>query len=235
MIGLIMLAAGSSQRFGTDAGLKQFADIRGKPVLVRALMPYLEQRLADAIVVVVPGEHHDRSQAFLDGHRIGHQVLLTDGGATRQLSIRAGLAALDGWAGARRFDTLILHNAASPNTDATTIQRCLAGLADAQIVQACQPELRTQFLARDGFATQMLPRDQIVCSADPTVFRAAALRDVLRYQQERQITADTTTDVALALGLSVGLVVSTPGNIKITGPFDLAAVSAAIAQAEQSP
>ncbi len=128
------------------------------------------------------------------------------------------------------FDYLVLHNSASPNTDRATLLACLQSARNGRVAQAFIPETRTQFLKKGVLAEKMLPRQQVATACDPTVFPAKTLRAVLQAQAERKIASDTTTDLAMELGYDVELVESQPGNLKITGPWDLATLSAAMAK-----
>lgn len=225
MIGAIVLAGGRGSRFGADMP-KQFADIHGRPVLIHALQTYVGAGLTDRVILVTPPDLLDHTHALLARHDLDGQVAVCAGGPTRQASIRLGVAAAQ--AAGASYRVLILHNAASPNTDHDTVRRCVAALEEADVVQACHWEQRTLFETADGYAVRLLDREHTACSCDPTAFRAEALHAVLAEQQRRGLQVDTTTDVALDLGLRVKLVASPPGNIKITGPWDLATLHAAM-------
>lgn len=227
MIGLILLAAGRGTRVG-NATAKQFLELHGRPVYQHALLRYAGDKLADRIALLVPPDAVDEVRGAVDAMQLPVPISVRAGGETRDLSIRAGILALDEMAQPGACRQVILHNAASPNTDSTTIQACLAALDDNEVAQACIPETRTQFLAEHGQATRMLPRTQIVTSCDPTVFRAAEFRRLLDFKRDHRRDNDTTTDAALQLGYRVALITSQAGNIKLTGPWDLAALSAAM-------
>jgi len=227
MIGLILLAAGRGLRAGNRTA-KQFVELRGRPVYQHALLQYARAKLVDRIALLVPPETVDEVRQVVDEIGLEVPVLVRAGGATRDLSIRSGVAALEELSEPERYQHLILHNAASPNTDTKTIQSCLAALSENEVAQACLPETRTQFIADNGQAVRMLPRESIVTSCDPTAFRADALRQLLAFKQQRGLENDTTTDSALQLGFRVALIPSHAGNIKLTGPWDFALLTAAM-------
>ena len=228
MIGVILLAAGRGERVGNTTA-KQFLALRGRPVYQHALIHYASAGLVDRIALVVPRSAVGEVTDAVETLQPGLPIAVCAGGDTRDLSIRAGLSALDDLGDPDSYQQLILHNAASPNTDTGTIARCLAALDQDQVAQACLPETRTQFIADGAHATSMLPRAAIVTSCDPTAFRAGALRRLLDYKQAQGLANDTTTDTALNLGYGVALVPSHAGNIKLTGPWDLALLNAAMA------
>ncbi len=230
MIAVILLAAGQGTRFGAGSVAKQFLDLHGKPVFLHALDSYLDPDLVDQVILLLPADKVATVERDLAAQNMSVPVAIRAGGESRQLSIRAGLSALDEISPGGDFDYLVLHNAASPNTDRETLQACLQSARKGRVAQAYIPETRTQFLKKDVLAEKMLPRQQVATACDPTVFPTRTLRAVLQAQAERKIASDTTTDLAMELGYDVELVESRPGNLKITGPWDLAMLSAAMSE-----
>ncbi len=228
MNGVLILAAGKGSRFGNSGPPKQFLTISGKPVLLRAIEPYMADDFACQIVAVVSEESLDRATRLIDEQGLSSRVDICLGGAKRQDSIRAGVSALQSLGLTGADDVVVLHNAASPNTDHGTIRRCLAAIEDEDVVQACQPEMRTLFQRDGSYAEKMIARDTTVCSSDPTVYRASALLNVLSALESGHHPAETTTDIAMELGYRIALVESPAGNLKLTGPWDLAMLTAAI-------
>ncbi len=232
MNGALILAAGKGSRFGSDGPPKQFLTIRGKSVLLRAIEPYLADDIASKIVVVVSEDGLDQATSILEAQGIGSRVDLCLGGVKRQDSIRAGVDMLQSRGLTSTEDVIILHNAASPNTDRDTIRRCLKAVNKTEVAQACQPEMRTLFQHDGAYAQKIIARETTVCSVDPTVYPAGALLDVLNALESGDYPAETTTDIAMELGYRVALVESPAGNLKLTGPWDLAMLTAAIRSTE---
>ncbi|HEX4619010.1 MAG TPA: 2-C-methyl-D-erythritol 4-phosphate cytidylyltransferase [Steroidobacteraceae bacterium] len=106
---LVMPAAGSGRRFHGDIP-KQYAPLLGRTVIEWALAPFLgDPRCAHAVVVIADSDSTwHRVAARLGGERVS----ATPGGGERSLSVRRGLAALDGRAGAE--DWVLVHDAARP-------------------------------------------------------------------------------------------------------------------------
>jgi len=235
VIAALILAGGQGTRFGATSRPKQFAEIAGKPLFIHALQTYVELPGIGSVLLIANPDFMDSSREALRKFDLEARVTVAPGGDTRQASVRNGLDALGDVGEVLDEDAIILHNAASPNTPADTITRCIAALETAEVAQAYIPELRTLFEMKDQQVTAVLPRPSLACACDPTVYRAAALRSVMKRQEELGLRGDTTTDVALSLGMRIELVESVHSNIKITARWDMDALQAAMRNTGDSP
>lgn len=228
MITAIVLAAGQGTRFSSEERPKQFSLINGTPIFIHAIRRYMNDGCADRIVLLASRDRYAEIAALLEACQLQQAVLLAPGGATRRESISNGLnAAIEAWRCGVK-DHVVLHNAASPNTPVATIRACIAGLAEADIAQAYIPQVRTQFSLAGNRIVRVPQRDGLVTACDPTAFRVDALQRVLEHCRKLDLAGDSTTDIALQLGLSIVGIPSTHANIKVTTPWDLAAVAAAM-------
>ena len=103
------MAAGSGTRLGRGMP-KALVELAGVPLVVRAAQGLALARCLSAVVVTVPPHEVRGFQAlFLGGRVPGTRLPATvvAGGATRQASVAAGLAALD-----RDVDVVLVHDAA---------------------------------------------------------------------------------------------------------------------------
>jgi molybdenum cofactor cytidylyltransferase len=127
VIAAIVLAGGSSKRFGADN--KLLAEIDGRPLVARILAAIEEGGIAR--VVVVTGHQPDQVAAAVAraGRRITHNARYADGIGT---SIAAGIAALDG-----DVDGALIAQGDMPAVDAaliTTLCQCFADAGGDRIV-----------------------------------------------------------------------------------------------------
>ncbi|MDP2328208.1 MAG: 2-C-methyl-D-erythritol 4-phosphate cytidylyltransferase, partial [Dehalococcoidia bacterium] len=84
----IVLAAGTSRRMGgTD---KIWSDLGGRPVLAHSLATFAALGAVARIVVVAPAAQHEAVRALAPA---GVVLTCVEGGARRQDSVAAGLAA----------------------------------------------------------------------------------------------------------------------------------------------
>lgn len=228
---MLVLASGRGIRFGGEIP-KVYRECRGVSLLVLALRR-LRQADADAemIVAVEPGER-ERFVAPQQAELLACGVArIVDGGATRQASMRAALAASD-----PRRPLVLVHDAARPlvpvaaTRAALALARTCAGVALAMPVddtlKRADAEGRVhETLARDGVwraqTPQILQRDKLLIALE------TATRDGF----------EGTDDVSLLehSGFEVRLVAGAPGNLKVTRPDDLRLVEALLAAEEETP
>jgi 2-C-methyl-D-erythritol 4-phosphate cytidylyltransferase len=117
-VGCIVVAAGSGSRLGADVP-KAFVDLGGRPLMVHAVDRVVASTVVGVVVVVVPAAWVREAKQLLDdasGARPASgqppvTVTVAEGGAERQDSVAAGLAALPD-----EVEVVLVHDAA----------RCLA-------------------------------------------------------------------------------------------------------------
>ncbi|WP_417556205.1 2-C-methyl-D-erythritol 4-phosphate cytidylyltransferase [Microbacterium sp.] len=212
---IIVVAAGSGTRLGAGAP-KALVDLDGHSVLRHALDGVFAAAPMQVIVVAPAGYEQDVADELADaaGERAGSTRVVT-GGATRQQSVAAGLAALD--AGIR---TVLVHDAARALTPAAQIDAIADAVTDAGILPVL-PVVDT--LKRvDG--------DAVVAAVDRSVLAAAQTpqgfpRQALDAAYARALaSADEHTDDAALFAAAGGEVRSIRGSeraFKITTPADL--------------
>ena len=217
---VVIVAAGSGERAG-PGGPKQWRPVGGKPVARWSLETFLEHGAAQVVVVVAPGEETRAEQAFagLTGWS------LVDGGATRTLSVRAGLAALGG----DEDDVVMIHDAARPFVAGAQIDALIAALRTADGALPALPVADTlKRRAPDESRVVTAPREGLWRAQTPQAFRAGAL--IAAYDA---CPADAApTDDAAVLERHGGKVVLTAGDprlFKLTYPEDFAMAEAMIA------
>lgn len=212
-VALIVVAAGSSTRFGTD---KLGALVSGRSVLERAVAA-VRQPFPDApLVVVVRADQVEQAQTRWEG--LGARVVA--GGARRQDSVRNGFAALD----AADDTVVVIHDGARPFVPPDDVLRVAAAAAERGAALLVAPVVDTvKRLRPDGTVEATVPRDKLARALTPQAFRADVLRNAL------EAAGDTFwTDEAALVERQGGAVVAVHGdarNVKVTHPDDLAVVA----------
>jgi 2-C-methyl-D-erythritol 4-phosphate cytidylyltransferase len=213
----VVLAAGTGSRVGGQRP-KQFLEVSGTSVLARTLASFTK---LDRIIVVYHPLYLEDTRGIIES--IEGRCELVEGGSTRRDSIASALNALS----ALPDDVpLILQNAASPNTPPEVLRQCIDALHDYDITQAYVPAVDTIFEYRGKKIVNILPRERLGYTADPTVYRLGVLRRIIEAQQLDREAGEMTLDTALKLGYTVHLVLSPRSNIKITTPGDIASLAA---------
>ena len=147
------------------------------------------------------------------------------GGETRQESVRRGLAALPAAA-----EGVLIHDGARCLVSAELLERCVAAVRAGEAVIAASPVTDTIKVVDDqGTITATSDRSQLLAAQTPQGFPVDRL-----CQAHRRAEAEgwsVTDDAALfeRLGWPVRVLASSPGNIKLTTPFDLAVAAAVLA------
>ncbi len=98
----ILVAAGNSLRMGQA---KQWIPLLGKPVLQWTLEAFCAAKQVDSIVLVLRKEDFPQAESVAALCRKEKQILLVEGGDSRQASVMAGASAADG-------DWLVIHDGA---------------------------------------------------------------------------------------------------------------------------
>ena len=212
---VIVVAAGSGSRLGADEP-KAFLTIGGRPIVCVAVEEACNCPSIDTVIVVSPPGSEDRMRSVLATVAPGATVVA--GGATRQASVRAGLAVTSDAA-----EVVVVHDAArpfaAPGLFTEVIDRVASGADAAVPVLAIADTVKR---IRDGEVVSTERRDDLALAQTPQAFRATLLRDL----HERALGSDQTMtdDAALfeAVGAHVVTVTGDPFNFKITTPLDLA-------------
>jgi 2-C-methyl-D-erythritol 4-phosphate cytidylyltransferase/2-C-methyl-D-erythritol 2,4-cyclodiphosphate synthase len=209
----VIVAAGSGSRAGSGQA-KQWRVVAGKPVLRWSVEVLLKAGAQNLVIVADPAAREILEEA-LDGLS---GWTMTAGGATRALSVRAGLAALTERPVA---EPVLVHDAARPFLGAATIASVLKALDDADGAIPALPVADTLKSGALGAAVVTKPRDDLWRAQTPQAFR----RDRLLAAYAAWTGPDEPTDDAQVVERHGGRVVVTPGDpmlMKLTYPEDFA-------------
>ncbi|MGE5554050.1 MAG: 2-C-methyl-D-erythritol 4-phosphate cytidylyltransferase [Betaproteobacteria bacterium] len=225
--GAVVPAAGRGTRMGNVN--KAFLLLAGKPVIFWTLerLSAVEE-LAEIVVVVAPGEV-ETARARLAAGGFAKVKAVVPGGAERQESVAAGLAALS-----PEVDTVVVHDAARPLVEAETVRAALALLAQkgrgAGVGVGVPVKDTIKVVGEDGRIVETPPRHLLWAVHTPQVFPVELLRQAHAEARRSGITA-ATDDCSLVerLGAPVWMVRDSFANLKLTTPEDLAFAEATLA------
>jgi 2-C-methyl-D-erythritol 4-phosphate cytidylyltransferase/2-C-methyl-D-erythritol 2,4-cyclodiphosphate synthase len=216
----LIVAAGSGVRAGAVQGRpKQYAIAGGQPVLRRTLRIFLEHPQVHRVLCAIrAGDEalYEEAAAGLPQDKLLPPV---PGGATRQLSVYAGLEALAAYSP----DGVLIHDAARPFISAECVAATLAALAHFDGAIAAAPVTDTLKRGVDGRIAGTVAREGLWRAETPQTFHFQKILEAHRAAAQGART-DFTDDAALAewAGLSVALTANTGQNMKITTAGDLA-------------
>jgi 2-C-methyl-D-erythritol 4-phosphate cytidylyltransferase / 2-C-methyl-D-erythritol 2,4-cyclodiphosphate synthase len=215
-VAALIVAAGQGERAG--GGLpKQFARVGGIALVARCVDALVAHPVVNEVHVVIGAGQEALLADALAGRTVTSIVL---GGAQRQDSVKAGLAALSG------ADIVLIHDAARPFLPAAVIDRLLAALEGADGAIPALPVVDT--LARSGDTLgEVVDRSTLIRVQTPQAFHYDAIMT-----SHQNWNAGIATDDAQMARASGFRVVAVEGDMlldKITHKPDFAAAEARLA------
>ena len=219
----ILVAAGRGLRAG-GGGPKQYREIGGQTVIFRAMEAFCRHPDVFAVQPVVNPDDAAVFTAAVAGLR--HQPP-TNGGATRQASVHAGLEAL----AVAKPDIVLIHDAARPFVTPAVISRAIDAAGRTGAAVPAIPVTDTVKQVSDTGDVEATPeRARLRIAQTPQAFRFDVILDAHR-RAARDGRSDFTDDAALAewAGLTVATFEGDPANMKLTTPEDFAREEARLA------
>jgi 2-C-methyl-D-erythritol 4-phosphate cytidylyltransferase len=207
-VAAILVAAGSGQRLGAGVP-KAFVHVDDRTLLEHACLRFTDHPGVGPVVVVAPATHVTHAAELT-------AVPVVAGGAERQDSVAAGLAALPDDA-----ELVLVHDVARPFVPNSVIDAVIAALRDGAVavVPVVPIHDTVRRLDDDGALDGIVDRARLAAVQTPQGFR----RDVLALAHQRAAGVVATDDAALveALGHRVVAVAGDDRAFKITTPLDL--------------
>jgi len=211
----VIVAGGSGRRIGGPVR-KQYLEIDGVPVLLRAVVPFLSDPRIQQVVVVIPADDVEAPPPWLAS--LG--VRIVAGGAERGDSVRNGLAAVEAEA-----DFVLVHDGARPFVSTEVIDRVLEAAPQAAI--AAVPVTDTiKEVEGDGTIAATPDRSRLWQAQTPQGFPREGLARAYARAHDEGLAA--TDDAALYERYEgpVRVVMGSYRNLKVTRPADLAVAEA---------
>jgi len=211
---LVIPAGGRGLRLGGGVP-KQFRIWRGVPLLLATIQAFLKPGMPPigAVSLAVPPDRVEEVR----GWSFGVPVWVTEGGDTRQDSVRRALDAVD----LGDATPVLIHDAVRPFPPAEPILEALDSLStwDAALLA----EASTDTLKRvdaEGRVVATVPRDEIFRAQTPQVACLGLWRRAFRWAEETGFSGTDDVSILEAMGLRVRMIPAPSSNIKITTPAD---------------
>ncbi|MCB1161200.1 2-C-methyl-D-erythritol 2,4-cyclodiphosphate synthase [bacterium] len=215
---IVVVAGGSGRRLGGETP-KQYLPLAGRPLFLHCLERFVAMVPAERLVLVHPAGDEARIRALLPPALAG--LRLTTGGATRQASVAAGLAAIPAEEG-----IVAVHDAARPFPPADALHNWIVHLQAAGNVGLLPVlPLSDTILQRVGNrVVGHVDRDVLGRAQTPQLFPLPLLRAAHGAAIERgETNASDDASLLLAIGKELFAMPGDPANVKITTAADLAA------------
>jgi 2-C-methyl-D-erythritol 4-phosphate cytidylyltransferase len=227
----LLLAAGRGERLGSELP-KAFVPLAGRALLLHALEALCAAPGVDCVVPVVARGELPRLEALLRAElprlrAAGREAALADpvvGGAERQDSVRAGLAALP--AGA---ELVAVHDAARALVRPEAVARVVAAARAEGAALLAVPARDTVKRVVAGRSVATPPRAELWTAQTPQVFRVELLREALARAAADGYVGTDDAELVERLGVPVRVVAGDADNLKITHAEDLVVAEALLA------
>ncbi len=201
---------------------KLWADLQGRPLVAHSIATMGAIEGVRTLVLVGPASRHlDLMASAADAAASGVEVRWAEGGARRQDSVAAAIAAAPDAA------WYLVHDGARPFASAALARRVIEG---ARRYGAAVPGIpvtdTVKHIAADGRILATVERTSLRAVQTPQGFAGTLLR-----RAHAEVAGDVTDDAAMVewLGVPVFVVPGDPANMKVTTPTDLTIARALLA------
>lgn len=213
---VVIVAGGSGTRFGAQMP-KQFLELGGKPILLRSIEAFGENRNDSFdVIVTLPQGQMALWQQLCEKYAFSLPHRVVAGGETRWHSVKNALDSIDDIAG---VDIIAVHDGVRPLATAELIDRTIeAARRDGAAIPVVMLNDSVRQVMGDG--SHALDRSTLRAVQTPQAFGARLLLEAYGQPFDPSFTDDAS--VVEHAGHAVTLVEGDPVNLKITRPMDLA-------------
>ena len=209
-VAALIVAAGASKRFGQP---KQFAYLKGKPVLEWTLERFQAHAGVGQMILVLPDES-DRKHYEARYDKITSVVR---GGERRQDSVWQGFRLLD----PAQTRMVLVHDGARPLVGADLISRVIAETERAGAVVPAIPVVDTLKETEEGRVVRTVDRARLVRAQTPQGFLYPVLKAALEAARADRFYGTDEAGLVERTGGVVQVIEGELRNIKITTPIDI--------------
>ena len=215
----VIVAAGSSQRMGSD---KLMAPLGDMPVLAVTLTAFENSPLVNEIVVVTRNDRLSEIADLCKKYGIKKATKVVSGGATRAQSALAGVSAVSSKAG-----LIAIHDGARPFISQELIERTVYA---ADVYKAAAPGVKSvdtlKALDSSGYICGTIDREQIVRIQTPQIFHADLIKGALTKAVTDNLPITDDSSAIEMMGVKCFVVDGDECNIKLTSPSDMVLAAA---------
>jgi 2-C-methyl-D-erythritol 4-phosphate cytidylyltransferase len=210
-VSAIILAGGTGSRFTGSFIPKQFVQLMGKPILAYVLETYQALDLIDDVTLVINARYEQLYYDIVDTYGFYKVRRVVTGGASRQGSSAAGLAAIE------PCEIVVVQDGVRPFTSPRVIMEAVELARRVGGANVMVRALDTVVESRDGYIDAIPDRANLYNGQAPQAFRYDLLRDAHRRAEAEGVNeASDDAQLVLHAGGQIGLVEGSYKNFKIT-------------------
>jgi 2-C-methyl-D-erythritol 4-phosphate cytidylyltransferase len=227
---VIIPAAGLGTRMASvskdkkPAASKQFAELKGKPILIRTLLKFAKHPQITAIYVALRKEEIVPFRTRLDQEApeiTAKKPVLLEGGEHRQQSVANALAQIT----TEKDDIILVHDAVRPFISEQIIDEVISASHKYGAAIAALPAVDTvkqvDRTAEGALVKATIPREKVVLAQTPQGFRYEVLKRAFDEAAADGFIGTDEASLVERAGHPVAVVMGSPRNMKITTPADL--------------
>lgn len=222
-VSVIIPAAGLGTRMGRSApekegtSRKQFMLLNGSPILVHTIRKFVSSPEIAEIVVALRAEDLEWAEELFAAQQFGKTVRTVEGGETRQQSVENALASIPD-----DMELVAVHDAVRPFVEREMIEKVIEEAAETGAAILGIVPIDTVKQVHRNKVRATLPRERLILTQTPQVFRLDLLRHAFQKAREDLfVGTDESSLVERLEQVEVSVVLGTDRNIKITRPSDM--------------
>jgi len=216
----VLLAGGIGSRVGLGIP-KQLIKIAGKAIVEHTLEVISDSPHVDEVMIVMNADSIHELDPLLDSPRFHKLTRIIPGGASRNESTQAALAAL----GDDPSTKVLFHDAVRPFVDDRIIRDCVRALDDYNAVDTAIPSADTVIEIDDRSHITGIPdRSRLRRGQTPQAFRLGTIRrayELAADDPDFSATDDCGVVFRYLPDEPILVVDGTPENMKVTEPIDV--------------
>ena len=209
----VVLAAGKSERMGSD---KILADLAGIPVIVRTLLKFQKSDYISEIVVVTHETKINEISQLCSAYNLDKVSKVVSGGKSRTESAFLGVSAVNS-----KSKIISVHDGARPLVSDRIIKDVVCSAMKYMAAVPSIPVTDTVKIVDDnGIVNGSIDREHLFALQTPQAFDADVIKGALSSAVNKKLEL---TDDCSAVELLGGVIHTVPGdaeNIKLTYPSD---------------
>jgi 2-C-methyl-D-erythritol 4-phosphate cytidylyltransferase len=208
---VIIVAGGIGRRMGSHIP-KQFLLLKGLPVILHSVKPFIEFDPKINVIIVLPKEHISTWQAVCKKFHFHVEHKIVVGGETRYQSVKNGLQIVN------NSDFIAVHDSVRPLITKEFVNNCFeSAFKNGNAIPCVDIDETVREIHLKG--NKQLDRSVIKLIQTPQVFKTKELKEAYKLPFLQKFTDDAS--VVEAAGVKINLINGLKQNIKITTEIDL--------------
>lgn len=214
MLSAILLSGGVGSRMNQSVP-KQYMLLAGKPVIMHTIERLDAIDKIKDIIIVCSQEYYEVIDKMIGQYGISKKIIYAPAGATRQESVRSGLAFVN-------TTSVLIHEAARPFVKKEEFSKLIKSSASNVIIGSRIPYT---VVKGNKYIEGLLERSELINVQLPQKFDTASLKKAheLACAEGKRFTEDGSLLFHYFPETKIKIVEGTEYNIKITMPLDMVA------------